>query len=233
MNRSVMGAVLVGTLGFALLLASRGPRGTTDGPGVMRAAGDAESPNGTRGTSTPDEAAPRAGQRGPAGSARPGDGDARADTNARSVIEATQTGRYPERLTALVTPRPFDRDAFEADPDAYLDVIEPGRVWQTARAGQGVKPLDSIGPAFAMVRQGGRTELAVLGEPMAPVTFTSFDLGAFANGLTSITVRSDGAGRARVTFTATKGTIADVHILAASPLAAGHVRFLVRVLPEG
>ncbi|MFO0755759.1 MAG: hypothetical protein U0359_04680 [Byssovorax sp.] len=63
----------------------------------------------------------------------------------------------------------------------------------------------------------------------APVTFTSFDMGAFDNGLASMTVQADAAGAASVAFTATRGTIDSVHVLAGSPMAVGQVQFLVQV----
>jgi hypothetical protein len=53
--------------------------------------------------------------------------------------------------------------------------------------------------------------------------------GAFDNNLNSITVRADERGRARVKFTATPGTINDIHILAASPVTSGRMRYLLNV----
>jgi hypothetical protein len=152
-----------------------------------------------------------------------------AEANARSVVEAVQTGDHPERLNPLVPARPFDRAAFEADPQAYLDVVEPGRVWQTAGGAPGVKALRPAGVAYTELPPGGTAMLEVDGEPFAPVTFTSFDMGAFDNGLASITVRADQGGRARATFTAIAGTIDLVNILAGSPLAVGQAKLVVRV----
>lgn len=65
--------------------------------------------------------------------------------------------------------------------------------------------------------------------PNAPVTFTSFDAGAFENELTSITVMADKTGTARTSFTATGGAVGEVQILAGSPLTAGQAQFLVNV----
>ena len=78
----------------------------------------------------------------------------------------------------------------------------------------------------------GRVRLSVTGEPLSPVTFTSFDRGAFENNLTSITVLADAAGAASVRFTATAGTIEDVNILSASPRTVGQVSFRVTVTRE-
>ena len=62
-----------------------------------------------------------------------------------------------------------------------------------------------------------------------PVTFTSFDLGAFQNKLTSITVQADIDGFAEVTFIATEGTIADCKILASCPETSGRIKFIVNI----
>jgi hypothetical protein len=129
----------------------------------------------------------------------------------------------------MVLPKPFDRAAFEAEPAAYLALVEPGRVWQTAEAGPSVKVLDVVGPAYLETSPGDGVTLLVTGEPLAPVSFTSFDKGAFDNGLPAITVRADSAGAASAHFIAAEGTIAQVNILAASPLAAGQVKFVVQI----
>jgi hypothetical protein len=152
-----------------------------------------------------------------------------AAANRRSVVEARETGRFPERLSPLVRPKPFDLQAYAADPQAYLDVVEPGRVWQTSDGASGVEALRAAGVAYMVVPPGGSVMLEVDAVPFAPVTFTSLDMGAFDNGLTSITVRADAGGRARVTFTAVAGTIDRVNILAGSPLTVGQARFAVRV----
>jgi hypothetical protein len=152
-----------------------------------------------------------------------------ANANVRSVVEAAKTGKHPERLTAMLMPKAFDKAAFEANPQAYLDVVEPGRVWQTAKGAPNVKTLDTPGPAMLDCLKNGSVTLTVVGEKLAPVTFTSFDMGAFQNRLTSVTVRADDKGAASAVFTATPGTTAGVNIIAASPLAVGQVKFLVTV----
>jgi hypothetical protein len=151
--------------------------------------------------------------------------------NLRSVAAAAKAGTHPERLTPLMAPAPFAAQRFAADPQAYLDVVEPGRVFQSATPGEGVPALDLVGDALATLVQGGSVELRVRGAPAAPVTFTSFSCGAFANHLTSITVRADATGLASAIFTAPPGTLNDVSILAGSPLASGQVNFCVTVLP--
>jgi hypothetical protein len=157
----------------------------------------------------------------------PGD----ANANLRSVVAAARSGANPERLTPLIAPAPYDHQRFLADPQAYLDVVEPGRVFQSAEPGEAVPQLELVGNAIATIPQGGRTDLVVRTVPGAPTTFTSFECGAFANQLTSITVRADAGGLATATFSAPPGTLNDVSILAGSPLASGQVNFCVTVTP--
>lgn len=152
-----------------------------------------------------------------------------ANPHVRSVAEALETGEYPERLSPLHTPKPFDREAYLADPQAYLDVVEPGRVWQVAQPGPGIPRLSSLSRPLNRIEQGQSIVLKVKAIPGAPVTFTSFDLGAFENQLTSITVQADAEGVAAATFTGTPGTYNDVNILAGSPMTAGQIKFLVNV----
>jgi hypothetical protein len=149
------------------------------------------------------------------------------------VVQAVKEKTHPERLSVLIQPPPFDRAAFEKAPDKYLNTIEPGRVFQPAQPGPGVPRLLPHSPRLQRVVQGESVYLEVGGVPGMPVTFTSFDLGAFENDLNSITVRADERGRARVKFTATPGTISDINILAASPVTSGQVKYVVNVrLPE-
>jgi len=101
-----------------------------------------------------------------------------------------------------------------------------------ALPGPGVSVLRVEGPAERQVGPGQSIELAVFAEPLAPVTFHSSDRGAFQNGRATITVQADPAGKAVATFTATPGTVADVHIAAASPLCSGKVLFWIEVVNE-
>lgn len=152
-----------------------------------------------------------------------------ANPNVKSVAEALQTKTHPERLTAMVAPKPFNKDEYKKNPQAYLDVVEPGRVYQSAQPGPGVPVLQPAGSRYAMLVQGKSTTLSIKALPGVPVTFTSFDLGRFENQLTSITVAADASGVAKTQFLATPGTINAVRILAGSPLATGQVEFLVDV----
>jgi len=152
-----------------------------------------------------------------------------ANPQVASVAAALKDRQSPERFSSFVQPAAFDRAAWEEDPDAYLSIVEPGRVYQSAEPGSDVTVIQAMSRQFQRVKQGDQIPLVVQAEPGAPVTFTSFDLGYFENQLTSTTVRTNANGEARVLFTAGKGTIDDIEILAASPLTTGQVRFVVNV----
>lgn len=154
-----------------------------------------------------------------------------ANPHVASVAEAFHTGKFPERTSAMTLPKPFDAVAYKADPQKYLNTIEPGRVWQIPDPGPGVPRLVSQTPKFTEVEQGQPIVLKTRAIPGAPVTYTSFDLGAFQNRLSSVTVAADDKGVARATFTGTPGTIGMVNILAGSPMATSQIHFVVDVLP--
>lgn len=153
------------------------------------------------------------------------------DLNAQvaSVAAALKNTKYPERLSPLVQPKPFDKVQFEKDPKAYLDVIEPGRVFQSKNPGVGVMAIQRISEAFVTIPQNDKTVLKVKVLPHMPVSFTSFDLGSFQNKLTSITVQADKDGFAEATFIASEGTIADSNILCSCPETSGRVKFVVTI----
>lgn len=150
--------------------------------------------------------------------------------DAASVMEALASGRHPERLTTQMTPRAFSRTEFERDPGAYVHTVEPGRVFLTAQPAKGVPTARAACSTRLQVDQGSKVALKVVAAPRSPVTFTSFDVGAFDNGLTSITVLSDEYGAALAWFHGTDGTIGDCRILAGCPEAQGRVDFVVEVL---
>ncbi len=153
-----------------------------------------------------------------------------ANAAAASVHEAASGLSHPQRLSPMVMPKPFDRKAYRADSDSYLSVHEPGRIWQSAQPGDGVPVLERVGRRFEIVRQGESLRLRVKTEAWMPVTFASFDLGTFDNGLTVITVAAGDDGVAETAFHGA-GVVGHVHILAASPVAAERVAFEVRVTP--
>lgn len=154
-----------------------------------------------------------------------------ANPQVKLVSEAIRTGKHPERLSVLHPPAPFDWAKYQADPEKYLAVPEPGRVYQTAKPDLGVPVLAPTTSRFLSTPQGEPITLEVETLPNSPVTFTSFDLGRFSNLLTTMTVAADDNGCAQVEFTGAPGTIDDVEILAGSPMASGQVKFIVHVLP--
>jgi hypothetical protein len=151
------------------------------------------------------------------------------NANVASVAEAVRTGRFPERLSPLMAPNPFNATAYAANPQAYLDIVEPGRVFQSAEPGLNMPVLSPKGTASYEIPVGGACTLAVVTTPRMPVTFTALDLGTFPNSLTSITVQADAAGEASTVYSASGGVIADAQVLAGSPGASGQVKFHVFV----
>ncbi len=147
-----------------------------------------------------------------------------------SVAEALQKGNHDERLSEMIVPAKFDEKAYIADSESYLNTVEPGRIWQPAQPKEGVPQAQAASPEYVEALQGEAVALKVQVVPHAPVTFTSFDLGAFSNRLTSITVAADEKGMAIAPFTGTPGTYNEVHILAASPLTSGQVKFSVFIV---
>jgi len=148
----------------------------------------------------------------------------------RAAQEARDTGRYPERLSSNII-KPFDRAAWESDPDSYLNTSEPGRVFATAEPSHEIMAIQRIGDVGRELKRGQDVELAVRVPPGAPVSFNSFDMGSFAgSNRTSITVRADDEGVARVRFSVSPGVASNCRILAGSPFASGQVAFDVDVI---
>jgi hypothetical protein len=222
MKPIVFSAAAVAALGLAGWLAFRSGAGTAEKTAdtVQQAA-----PRSAATTpSTPSAAAPATTTPSIAPSVRPD-----LNANVASVAEAARTGKHPERLSPLMAPKPFDPAAFAANPQAYLDVVEPGRVFQSAEPGVDVPVLSPKGTASYEIPVGGSCTLAVMTKPGAPTTFTALDLGTFPNSLTSITVQANAQGEASTVYSASGGVIADAQILAGSPGASGQVKFHVFV----
>ena len=152
-----------------------------------------------------------------------------ASANAASIAEASRTGKFPERLSPLMAPKAFDPAAFAANPQKYLDVIEPSRVFQSAAPGAQVPVLQAKAINSFSIPVGGSCTLAVITAAKAPVTFSAFDLGTFSNSLTSITVQANDHGEASTVYHASGGVIANAQVLAGSPGASGQVQFHIFV----
>ena len=81
-----------------------------------------------------------------------------------------------------------------------------------------------------VIKQGESVRLQVNTLPNMPVTFASFDLGTFDNGLTTKTVAADASGLASAAFTGTSGVAGEINLIAASPVATERVNFQVFVV---
>jgi hypothetical protein len=143
-------------------------------------------------------------------------------------------------LTPLVLPAPFDRVRWGNDPSyktAYLQGVEPGRVFQTADEGPDypvIKAISSIGGGnvglFQKVSAFSVVELKVTAKEATPVTFYCTGEGFFAeNGKNSITVKADGIGTAKVHFNAPAS--GRIPILVGCPMAVGQVRYVIQIEP--
>lgn len=159
------------------------------------------------------------------GTAVPGD----SNPNVVSVVEAQRSGDHPERLTLAIDPAPFDAAAFAQNPQVYLNITEPARVYQTAPAGPDAVPLVATVDHTIRISANGSTPLTVIGKPNAPISFAVLDGGSMPNGLSSITVLADAEGKATTTYTATPGTVDEVQILVGSPMTVGTLTLVVHV----
>lgn len=192
--------------------------------GVQRPASDVKAAKASNRISTSAPLKPEGGVPDVAGNANP---------EVKLVYDALKEKRNPELLSSSVISHDFNKQEFDADPAAYAQKYasrpEPGRVFAPAQPGEGVTALKSVGARLHRVQQGESVRLSVQAVPNAPVTFTSFSAGQFANLLSSQTVVANADGLAEATYTATSGTKKQVRILAASPLTADQVAFTVSV----
>ena len=132
-------------------------------------------------------------------------------------------------ISSIFLPKQFDEERYFDDPEDYISRIEPGRVFQPKQPGRNVQRIDIVGKnAFSMIRNE-TVSFRVRAISNAPVSFTSFDLGTFENGLSAITVKADGDGIAEVQFKAGNGSFNQVNILAASPMTSGQAKYIVTV----
>ena len=149
---------------------------------------------------------------------------------AKSLYDAIESSENPEFSSPAFSPPPFDLQKYQKDPDAYLDLHVPGRMWQTAQPGEGVPVLVSKSKRRLTLRKGESVRLSVETKPNMPATFTSVDLGTFDNGLNTISVQADENGVATAAFTASGGVGNMIHVVAASPVATERVQFQVFVV---
>ena len=98
---------------------------------------------------------------------------------AAAVAAALEHKSHPERLSPLVPATPFDAQEYARNPQAYLAVSEPGRVFQVAQPGADTPPLRRISGRLHRVQQGHTVTLKAHAIAGAPVSFTAFDGGRF------------------------------------------------------
>ena len=160
--------------------------------------------------------------------------DPNSNPHTKSVAEAIKNPvKLGHRLTAMIPAPKFDRARYEADPETYLNTIEPGRVWQSAKPGPGVTPLKRTSGYVHEVLQGETVVLEAAAEPGMPVTFVSPKLGQFDNLLSTTTVKANQEGVATANFKASTGTRGEVEVFAASPVHSGRARYLINVVVPG
>ena len=135
--------------------------------------------------------------------------------------------------SALFAPEAFDLPTYLTDPNAYLEKIRPGRVFDPAQEGTRVTRLASDTQRYQKVIQGETVWLRIKAEPEMPVSFSTTQVGKFENQLPAITVAADASGVASVQFTPGSGSLGLNDILVASPVHTGQLRFLVDVLLPG
>ena len=159
--------------------------------------------------------------------------DPDSSPQARSVAEAFKDPELHYRLSAMIAAPKFDREAYEKDPDSYLNEVAPGRIRDRLPAAADTPTIRRTSGFRTKVLQGESVVLRAETEPGMPVTFYSGRLGSFEGGLSTVTVRADEQGIAQAHFTATTGTYGEIDIVAASPVRSGLARFLVEVqLPD-
>ena len=154
-----------------------------------------------------------------------------ANLATKQVSAAMKASNSPEQLGPYHEPEKFDVEAFKADPEKYLSKHVPGRVFQSAQPAVGVPVLVHTTKRNHVIQQGESIRLSVKTLPNMPATFTSFDTGIFDNGLTSISVAANEQGVAEANFLGAPGSIGEINVLAASPVAAEQVKFGVWITP--
>lgn len=147
------------------------------------------------------------------------------DPSKRVAVEKTLEAGLEER-SSMAGSGAYDHSVYLADPEAYVKRVVPGRIHHTAMGAEGVPSLMPLSQTDRQVAALGTLEFKVKAMPQVPVTFQTHGLGAFSNQRTTQTVSSDAEGIATVTWTAIRGTVGDVVVVAACPLAVGQVRFL-------
>ena len=148
-----------------------------------------------------------------------------------SVLDALETGEHRERLSPMTSADKFDLEAWKTDPQTYLAIAQPGRIYDTLQPSETVAPLKAITNGYTTAIAGEAVRLSVRTQPDAPATFTNFSAGVFSSGLNTITVQANKVGLAQAEFL-TYGGGDKSEIVVGSPLASGTVRFIVDAIPK-
>lgn len=174
--------------------------------------------------------------------------------NAQEVIEGKGYGKFPAvdmknmnehkqfMLNALQNPKEnsgavsivgkrekFDLERYLEDPTYYLNTVEPGRAFDSAKANSEIKNIERVGYSSIQTTQNKTVELKAKGEKGMPVSFTVFDGGHFQNGLSFITIKAGEGGVATAEYTPTNGVVNQTRIRAASPVNSGTLQWTVFV----
>lgn len=148
--------------------------------------------------------------------------------------EVTLDAEGKAARSVYFAPEPFDRQAYQANPQEYLDKIRPARAFHPAQPGPEVKPIKSETRTFQQVLQGERVVLRIKADPGVPVAFYTPQVGRFDNLLSSYTVAANDEGVATATWHAGPGSWGINDIVVASPEHSGQLQFRVDVsVPDG
>ncbi len=156
-----------------------------------------------------------------------------ANPAAKSIAEAIKNPELAYRLSNMLPAPEFDRAKYEADKQAYLDEVVPGRIWQSATDESKAAKIKRVGEYGHQVLQGETVVLTAEAEPGMPVTFYSPRMGQFENLFPTITVAANEKGIATAHFKAAGGTRGEIDIIASSPVRTGLARYLVEVILPG
>jgi hypothetical protein len=159
--------------------------------------------------------------------------DSKLTPQQRSVKEALLTRQFPERLSLNIT-KPWDKNEFLRDPQAYASRCEPGRAYLSAQPGPNVKKLERLSSPYLELEQDKTADVIVRATPGMPVTFTAISGGKFTStGLSSVTVICGSDGIAMASFNPGQGVIEDAPVLASCPETVGQARVVFNVrLPQ-
>lgn len=155
----------------------------------------------------------------------------RENVYTRSVLEAATdpTGELAYRLTPFVPAPKFNREEYLKNPDAYLNEVVPGRVFDVLPYSEDNPRIQRASDSHQTVLQGESVILRAETEPAMPVSFYSTRLGRFNGGLSTITVAANEDGIAEVSFETTGGMFGEAEIVATSPVRSGKLRYFVDV----